>query len=86
MGAVHTLFGGLLGLLAAGGIGLGFARLVGPIPPRWRLAVSLVGGVALLDLAVTLVLFLGGGAAGVKWAGAGATVAGCVLLCGLRRD
>jgi hypothetical protein len=86
MGAGNTLSGGLLGLIAAGGIGLGVVRLVGPIPPRWRLAISLVSGVALTALAVLRVLFVGGGATGVKWAGAGAAVAGCVLLWVLRKD
>ena len=81
MGSVGTLVGGLLGLVAAAGIGCGFIRLLGPIPGRWRLPTSLVAGVAIIDLGVMLILFLGGGAQGVKLVGIGATVlGGCLLL------
>ena len=81
MASVETLIGGLLGLIAAVGIGCGFIRLLGPIPIRWRLATSMLAGVAIIDLCVMLVLFLGGGPRGVKLAGIGATlIGGCVLL------
>jgi hypothetical protein len=70
----------LLGLLAAVGVGWGFIRLLGPIPSRWRFAVSLLSGVAIIDLAVMLVLSLGGGVGGVKVVGIGAVVVGCVAL------
>ena len=85
MGSVNTLAGGLLGLLAAGGIGFGVTRLLGPIPSRWRLPTSLVSGLAIIDLCVMLVLFLGGGGAGVRRVGVAATVIGCCLLFGLRK-
>ncbi len=85
MGSPATLLAGLLGLIAATGIGSGFIRLLGPVPTRWRLATSLVSGVAIIDLCVMLVLFFGGGVAGVKLVGAGATVIGCCVLCGLRK-
>jgi hypothetical protein len=80
MWAVETLAGGMLGLVAALGIGAGFTRVLGPIPTRWRLAVSLVSGVAIIDWAVMLVLFLGGGVTAVKFVGAGAAVLGIFLL------
>jgi hypothetical protein len=66
----------LLGLIAAAGVGCGFLRLLGPIPSRYRLALSLLSGVAIIDLAVMLVLFLGGGVWGVKLVGMGAVVIG----------
>jgi hypothetical protein len=69
MGSAETLVGGLLGLIAAAGIGSGFTRLLGPIPGRWRLPTSLVSGVAIIDLWVMLVLFFGGGAVGVRLVG-----------------
>jgi hypothetical protein len=80
MGAVGTLAGGLLGLVAAVGIGAGFTRILGPVPSRWRLATSLVAGVAIIDWAVMLALFLGGGVTAVKVVGAGAVVLGSCLL------
>ena len=80
MGSVETLVGGLLGLLAAVGIGCGFTRILGPIPHRWRLAASLVSGVAIIDWAIMLLLFLGGGVAGVKILGIVAAVLGLALL------
>ncbi|HXW13481.1 MAG TPA: hypothetical protein VEN79_03140 [Terriglobia bacterium] len=80
MGAVGTLAGGLLGLVAALGIGAGFTRMLGPIPRRWRLATSLVSGVAIIDWAVMLVLFFGGGVTAVKIVGAGAVALGVILL------
>jgi hypothetical protein len=84
MGSTATLLGGLLGLMAAAGIGSGLTRLLGPIPGRWRLATSLVAGVAAIDLCVMLVLFLGGGVRGVKLVGIGAAVlGGCLLLWSL---
>jgi hypothetical protein len=84
MGSVGTLAGGLLGLLATAGIGSGFIRLLGPIPNRWRLATSMVAGVAIIDLCVMLVLFLGGNVRGVRLVGVGATVlGGCLLLWSL---
>src|SRR5271157_108912 len=86
MELVRTLIGGLLGLIAAGGIGLGATHLLGPVPHRWRLPTSLISGVAIIDLVVMLVLFLGGGVAAVKLVGVGATVIGCCLLFGLRKD
>ena len=85
MGSVETLIGGMLGLIAAVGIGLGFTHLLGPIPERWRLPTSLVCGVAIIDLAVMLVLFLGGGVGAVKLIGAGAALIGCCALFGLRK-
>ena len=80
MGAVGTLAGGLLGLLAALGIGSGFTRMLGSIPRRWRLATSLVSGVAIIDWAVMLALFLGGGVTAVKIVGVGAAILGTILL------
>jgi hypothetical protein len=80
MGAVGTLAGGLLALIAALGIGVGFTRMLGPIPRRWRLAVSLVSGVAIIDWAVMLSLFLGGGVTAVKIVGMGAAILGTILL------
>jgi len=80
MGAVGTFAGGLLGLIAALGVGAGFTRMLGPIPERWRLATSLVTGVAIIDWVVMLVLFLGGGVTAVKVVGAGAVVLGVILL------
>jgi hypothetical protein len=85
MGSLLTLLGGVLGLIAAGGIGFGVMHLLRPIPGRWRLPTSLVSGVAVIDLCVMLVLFFGGGVAGVKLVGAGAGVIGCGFLCGLRK-
>lgn len=61
MASPGTLLAGLLGLIAAASIGSGFIRLLGPIPTWWRLATSRVSGVAIIDLCVILVLFLGGG-------------------------
>jgi hypothetical protein len=66
--------------MAAAGIGSGFIRLLGPVPSRWRLAAALVSGVAIVDWAVTLVLFLGGGVTGVRIVGVGAAVLGSALL------
>ena len=80
MFAVETLAGGLLGLIAALGIGAGFTRMLGHIPRRWRLAASLVSGVAIIDWAVMLVLFLGGSVTAVKIVGVGAAVLGSILL------
>ncbi len=85
MGSVETIIGGLLGLIATGGIGLGVTHLLGPIPQRWRLPTSLISGVAIIDLSVMLVLFFGGGVTAVKLAGAAATLIGCCVLVGLRR-
>ncbi len=70
----------MLGLIAAAGVGCGFIRLLGPIPSRWRLAGSLLSGVAIIDLAVMLVLFLGGGVEGMKVVGTTAVVIGCSAL------
>src|ERR1039457_137347 len=80
MTPTNTLAGGLLGLIAAVGVGCGFTRMLGPIPPRWRLAMSLVCGVAIIDWSVTLVLFLGGGATSVKIVGKVAVILGTCLL------
>jgi hypothetical protein len=85
MGVLSTLPGGVIGLIAAGGIGFGVTHLLRPIPGRWRLPTSLVSGVAMIDLCAMLVLFFGGGVAGVKLVGAGATLIGCCVLCGLRK-
>ncbi len=85
MESVKTLVGGLLGLIAAGGIGLGATHLLGSVPHRWRLPTSLISGVAIIDLAVMLVLFLGGGVGAVKLVGVGATVIGCCGLFGLTK-
>jgi len=85
MGSPGTLLAGLLGLIAAGGIGFGVTHLLRPVPTRWRLSTSLVSGVAIIDLSVMLVLFLGGGVAGVKLVGAGAALIGCCVLWGLRK-
>jgi hypothetical protein len=63
MAPVNTLAGGMIGLISAIGIGCGLVHILGPIPSRWRLAVSLVSGVAIIDWAVMMVLFLGGGTA-----------------------
>jgi hypothetical protein len=86
MGAVETLAGGLLGLIAAAGVGLGFTCLLGPIPRRWRLALSLLSGVAVIDIAVLLVLFPGDGVGGVKAVGMGAVVIGLGALLALRKS
>jgi hypothetical protein len=81
MGSPGTVLAGLLGLIAAAGIGSGFTRLLGPVPGHWRLATSLVAGVAIIDLCVTLVLFWGGGVRGVELVGIGTTaLGGCLLL------
>jgi hypothetical protein len=80
MASLGTIAGGLLGLIAAAGVGCGFIRLLGPIPSRWRLAVSLLSGVAIIDLAVMLVLFFGGGVEGMKVVGMTAVVIGCGAL------
>lgn len=80
MSPLETLAGGLLGPIAAVGIGSGVTRLLGPIPGRWRLATSLVTGVAIIDLSVMLILFLGGGIEAVKLAGVGAVGLGCCIL------
>ena len=80
MGSAGTLVGGLLGMIAAAGIGSGFIRLIGPVPSSWRLATSMVSGVAIIDLCAMLVLFFGGGVAAEKLVGASATVVGCCLL------
>ena len=77
---MNTLAGGLLGLIAAIGVGCGFTHMLGPIPHRWRLATSLVCGVAIIDWAVMLALFLGGGVTAVKIVGAGAIILGSCLL------
>src|ERR1700728_425051 len=86
MGSVQTFIGGLLGLIAAGGIGLGVTHLLGPIPVRWRLSVALIGGVVVIDLVVALFLFCGGGIAGLKLIGAGAALVGFCVLFALRKD
>jgi hypothetical protein len=86
MGSVETLAGGLLGLIAAAGVGLGFLRLVGPIPRRWRLALSLLSGLALIDVAVLLVLIAEYGVGGVKVVGMGAVVIGLGALLALRKS
>jgi hypothetical protein len=80
MESITTLVGGVLGLLAAVGIGSGFIRLLAPISPRWRLASALVSGVAIIDLSVMLILFFGGGVEALKLAGAGAVGIGCCIL------
>jgi len=80
MGSANTLAGGLLGLIAAVGVGCGFLRLLGPIPSRWRLAASLISGVAIIDWAVMMVLFVGGGITAVKIVGAAAVILGTTLL------
>jgi len=80
MGSVETLAGGLLGLIAALGIGCGFTRLFLPIPQRWRLALSLMSGVALIDWTIMLALFLGGGINTVKILGGAAVILGTGLL------
>ncbi|MGA3327694.1 MAG: hypothetical protein ABSF45_24815 [Terriglobia bacterium] len=80
MGSVETFAGGLLGLVAAAGVGCGFTRMLGPIPSRWRLAAWLVSGVAIIDWAVMMVLFWGGGVTGVRIVGAGALVLGSSIL------
>jgi hypothetical protein len=77
---MNTFAGGLLGLIAAVGVGCGFTRMLGHIPHRWRLAASLVSGVAIIDWAVMLVLFLGGGVTAMKVVGAGAVILGTCLL------
>jgi hypothetical protein len=82
---MNTLAGGLLGLIAAVGVGGGFVRIAGPVPPRWRLAVTLISGVAIIDWAVMLVLFLGGGVTAVKAVGAGALLLGTCLLVVFRK-
>ena len=82
---MNTLAGGLLGLIAAVGVGCGFTRMLGPIPSRWRLAISLVCGVAIIDWTVMLVLFLGGGVTAVKIVGAGAVILGSYLLIVFRK-
>lgn len=84
MGPLPTLLGGVLGLIAAGGLGLGITHILGPVPNRWRLSTSLVSGAAIIDLAVMLVLFLGSGAAGVKLIGVVATLIGCAVIYALR--
>jgi hypothetical protein len=80
MGSVGTLAGGVLGLIAAVGVGCGCTRLLGPIPGRWRLSTSLVSGIAIIDWAVMLVLFLGGGVTAVRVVGVGALILGTCLL------
>ncbi len=80
MNSARTLAGGLLGLIVAAGIGCGFLRLLGPIPGRYRLATALLGGVAVIDWAVTLVLFLGGGAGAIEFLGLAALIIGISLL------
>ncbi len=83
MGSWGTLLGGFFGLTASLGVGCGFTRLLGSIPRRWRLAVSLVSGIALIDWAVMLGLFLGGGVATVRTIAAFVLVLGIVLLVAL---
>ncbi len=80
MGSVETLAGGLLGLIAALGVGCGLIRMMGPIPQRWRLATSLLSGLAIIDWAVMLALFLGGGVTSVRIVGAAAVILGTCLL------
>ncbi len=80
MDPVRTLAGGMLGLVVAAGIGCGFLRLLGPIPGRYRLAAALLSGVAAIDWAVTLILFLGGGTGTVKLFGLAVVVVGISLL------
>lgn len=85
MAAIGTIAGGMLGLLAATGIGCGFFRLSGRVPGRYRLSAALLGGVALLDWAVTNALFLGGGVGSTKILGLSATGVGlCILLASWR--
>lgn len=85
MGSVDTITGGLLGLIAATGIGSGFTRMFGDIPSRWRLATSLLCGVAIIDWAVMLGLFMGGGVAAVRIVGIGAAILGAGLLLIFRK-
>ncbi len=80
MGAIQTIAGGMLGLMAATGMDCGILRLLGPIPGRYRLAVALIGGIAFLDWTVTIVLFLGGGVGSVKTVGLFSAGIGFVLL------
>ncbi len=80
MASARTLAGGLLGLIVATGVGCGFLRLLGPIPGRYRLAAALLSGVAVIDWAVGLVLFLGGGAGAVKFLGLAAVAVAIGLL------
>ncbi len=86
MNAMHTLAGGLLGLAIATGVGAGVLRLLGAIPVRYRFAFALVCGVASIDWAVSLVLFLGGGLGAVKITALAAALIGTVLLIVLRND
>jgi hypothetical protein len=85
MGSLETLAGGILGLIAAAGIGSGFIHSLGQIPGRWRIPIALISGLAIFDLFVMLALFLGGGVTGVKFVGAGAIIVGCCVLVSLRK-
>jgi hypothetical protein len=86
MGAWGTLAGGLLGLTAALGVGCGFTHLLGSVPKNWRLAISLVSGVAIIEWAVMVGLFLGGGVHTVRAIGAFALILGIVLLLRFRKN
>ena len=77
---MNTLAGGLLGLIAALGLAPDSLRLLGPIPTALAPCRVLCDGVAIIDWAVMLVLFLGGGVTAVKIVGAGAVILGSCLL------
>ena len=85
MGALKSLAGGGLGLIIAAGLGSVLTRLLGPISSRWRLASSLVAGVAVVNLCVMVILFLGGGVTGLKVAGMALAAIGCGGLLASRK-
>lgn len=84
MDSVNTFVGGLVGLIVATGIGSGCCRFLGSVPRRWWLVVSLVSGVAIIDLTIMLVLFFGGGVLALKLTAACLTVIACYQMYRLR--
>jgi hypothetical protein len=79
------LIGGLLALITVLGIGSGFTRRLDSLPLRFRLAVSVVSGVAIADLSVMLLLAFGGGARELKVFAAASVLIGSVELVRSRR-
>ena len=63
MSGLQTFLGGVLSLAAVLGIGAEFTRRLGSVPGPWRLSTSMVAGVSIFDLAVSLLLYLAAGCA-----------------------
>ena len=76
MSGADTLGAGLLALVVAIGVGALVVRVSSPLAVPWRLTVSLIIGIAIIDLCVALVLFLGGGVQALR------ALSGCLIGLG----